>query len=616
MVAVGSSVRERAPILRACAISDRCGAAGIQFLKTGASLPASMNFRRSHSSQSERATPEPTVKRPFLSIALPLACFAAIASCDSSHEHGTGSHEHSTDDHSHGESSAPAAAEIDPATATVVGERVLLFMEYPHLVRGGAARFLAHLTVLETGEPVRSGRLTLTIGATKLVAEGPKREGLFTPEGSLPSAGRMPTSLSIESDQVSETLDLGEFVVHENDDGARHAADAAASDPPADSVPFLLEQQWKLKLLLAEAQPRALTRRLVVPANVRTPEGSEAVVTPPLAGRLLPPDEGKLVTTGERVESGRVLGFIEPPLGASDLAQLRALELELDVRALDASRTRSEAHARLDFSQREHARLAQLREHQLSTQQELDEAERNLRVARGDIESANAMKAALDRLLAERSARTGGSPGFAMRLPLLSPLAGTVVAATKLQGASVEPGEVIFRVLDTSRVWIEGRVSEFDLHLLGESPTAVATFAALPERRVEIGASGGTGALSLLPVLDPESRTAVLRCEVANAGGSLKAGMLAELEIAVAKVNAAVAIPVEAILIDQGLPTAYVMLEGELFQKRELELGVKDGDRVEVLRGITAGERVATRGAYLVKLAALSPQSFGAGHQH
>jgi multidrug efflux pump subunit AcrA (membrane-fusion protein) len=92
--------------------------------------------------------------------------------------------------------------------------------------------------------------------------------------------------------------------------------------------------------------------------------------------------------------------------------------------------------------------------------------------------------------------------------------------------------------------------------------------------------------------------------------------MLAELEIALEKVEARVAVPAEAIVIDQSLPTAYVMLEGELFQKRELELGVKDGDRVEVLRGIAPGERVATRGAYLVKLAALSPASFGPGHQH
>jgi cobalt-zinc-cadmium efflux system membrane fusion protein len=58
------------------------------------------------------------------------------------------------------------------------------------------------------------------------------------------------------------------------------------------------------------------------------------------------------------------------------------------------------------------------------------------------------------------------------------------------------------------------------------------------------------------------------------------------------------------------------MLAGELFQRRELELGVRDGERFEVLQGIAPGERVATRGVWVVKLAALSPTSFGAGHAH
>ena len=89
-----------------------------------------------------------------------------------------------------------------------------------------------------------------------------------------------------------------------------------------------------------------------------------------------------------------------------------------------------------------------------------------------------------------------------------------------------------------------------------------------------------------------------------------------ELVLGTAKSTSATAVPLEAIVMDQGNPTAYVMLEGEIFQKRELELGVRDGGFVEVRRGITAGEYVATRGAYVVKLAALSPASFGAGHQH
>jgi membrane fusion protein, heavy metal efflux system len=163
-------------------------------------------------------------------------------------------------------------------------------------------------------------------------------------------------------------------------------------------------------------------------------------------------------------------------------------------------------------------------------------------------------------------------------------------------------------------VWIEARVSEFDLHRLGSGLSGVVTLESSPGKRIEVGV--GASALKLLPTLDAESRTAVLRCELPNPDGSLRAGMLASLELATEQVDAKVSIPVEAIVIDQGLPTAFVMLEGETFQKRDLDLGVKDGEYIEIVKGIAAGEHVATRGAYVIKLAALSPASFGAGHQH
>ena len=68
--------------------------------------------------------------------------------------------------------------------------------------------------------------------------------------------------------------------------------------------------------------------------------------------------------------------------------------------------------------------------------------------------------------------------------------------------------------------------------------------------------------------------------------------------------------------MDNGRPVAFVLLSGETFQKRVLELGIRDGRFVEVKSGLKEGERVVTKGAYLVKLASASPASFGAGHAH
>ena len=507
-----------------------------------------------------------------------------------------------------------AAHSHDPTSTTVFGERLLLFLEYPHVVRGVPTRFLAHLTVLATGEPVRSGTVTLEIGAARLSVDAPKREGLFIPEGSSAEPGTFHGRLIVKSEQAEETLDLGEIVVHANEEGADQAAHSEGGDEPANAVPFLMEPQWKVKLLVAQAGKQTLSKRLIVPARAVAPEGLSAVVSSSVGGRLTAPPSGALPRTGDRVEAGQALALVEPPLGAPELAQLHALDLEFDLKALDVLRAAGEAETRLRFAEREHERIGKLRAEGLSTQQQLEQAERNLSLARTELEAAGRTKESLDRLVAKRSAADGTVPGTPIRFPLQAPIAGTVIEVRGVPGLGVAAGETVFRILDSARVWVEGRVSEFDVSLLGEGPGAVAEFAALPARRYELRGIRGEKPY-IGQEVDPSSRTLLIRYELEN-DGDVRPGMLAELHISTGEHEAPVAIPIEAVVMEQGLATAYVMLEGELFQKRDLELGARDGAWVEILRGVEPGERVATRGAYIVKLAALSPASFGAGHAH
>lgn len=518
-------------------------------------------------------------------------------------------HDH---DHPHPHESAFS---VEPTSKTVFGGKLLLFLEYPRPVQGKSGRFLAHLSVLATGEPVRAGSVSLEIGGSPLSVDSPKREGLFLPEGSLTKAGNFPSRLIVRSDQAAETLDLGEMIVYASEDEAARAAESEAESEPPGAVPFLMEQQWKLRLLLGKAEARKLSRRLVVPAQAAAPEGSMVVVTSSLGGRLIAPQPNALPKTGDTVEAGKVLGLVEPPLNAPELAQLRALDLEFDLKALDVLKTTGEAEARLRFAERERERMSRLRPEGLSTQQQLDQAEQNLAVARNEAEAAARMKESLDRLVASRADKDKGNFATIRSFPVTAPIGGHLVEVRHVEGEAVGANEALFRILDSSRIWIEGRVSEFDLAAIGASPKASVSFAALPGKRFELLQTSSSKPYVGQEV-DTSSRTLLLRFEMQNPAGAIRPGMMAELEIATGEIDAAVAIPAAAIVMDQGVPTTYVMLEGELFQKRELELGIKDGDWVEVKRGLNANERVATRGAYVVKLAALSPTSFGPGHAH
>lgn len=517
---------------------------------------------------------------------------------------------------SHVHEAPPAEEEIEPIGLTLFGERVLLFMEYPRLVAGEPARFLAHVSVLATGEPVRTGGVTLEIGATALTATAPTRDGLFIPEGALAEAGRRPAALVLSSEQASERLELGEFVVHGTSAEARAAAEADASPEDPGAVPFLLEQQWKLPLLLAQAAPARLTQRLVVPARVVPAEGASAVVAAPVAGRLLGPDGKGLARSGDLVAAGAPLAHVEPPLSAADAAQLRALQLEWNLKALEIEQAFAAATTQQRFARLESERIAKLRPDGLATQQQADAAQRDLALADAALDAARTARAAIGSVRAGPADAGPATLPEGLKFPVLAPIAGVVVGAGRVPGESVEAGATLFRVVDASRLWVEGRVSEFDAARIGRAPRAALSFPSAPGRRVEVGDSPGSRLILFGPEVDEVSRTVLLRYTLPEAGADLRPGLLADMEIAVATVDAAVAIPHAAVVMDGGRPTAWVMLGGESFARRELVLGVRDGEFVEVRSGVEAGERVVTRGASTLRLAALSPASLGAGHQH
>jgi multidrug efflux pump subunit AcrA (membrane-fusion protein) len=67
---------------------------------------------------------------------------------------------------------------------------------------------------------------------------------------------------------------------------------------------------------------------------------------------------------------------------------------------------------------------------------------------------------------------------------------------------------------------------------------------------------------------------------------------------------------------EEGRYSVFVHSEGESFVKREVTLGAREKDRVEILKGLEEDERVVTVGAYQVRLASMSSQLPAHGHEH
>jgi len=381
-----------------------------------------------------------------------------------------------------------------------------------------------------------------------------------------------------------------------------------------------------------------LTQRLQVPGEVEAPHHATAVVSAPVAGRLMPPESGHIPHVGERVEKGQILAYIEPPLSISDRMQLianttyhnnieitlLAREFDLQAKAIEVKQQLLQSRTRLGFARQTLVRVEQLRAKSLGTIADLQAASRDVELALQEVQGSEALNKSFElsrqrverlgeRTVAARAASVGVDRA---RHPLIAPISGEVVELDHVEGEYVEIQGAVHRVIDMTHAWIVAHISEFDLARIEGSPGALLNLASFPDRTFDVLGEMGGRIVSSGRLVDPETRTIPLRYEVVNPDGLLRAGMFADVFLETSQAIDAIAVPHEAIVRDNGQPVAFVLIHGELFQKRVLELGVRDGRFVEVLAGLQAGERVVTKGAYLVKLASASPASFGEGHAH
>ena len=207
-----------------------------------------------------------------------------------------------------------------------------------------------------------------------------------------------------------------------------------------------------------------------------------------------------------------------------------------------------------------------------------------------------------------------GISGSALR----APIEGVITHVHASNGSYLEKGQPVFHIVEPGRLWLESRIPESDVPKLADPDGA---WVLLPDTAEPIRSeTAGTGAngrvVAFGQTIDPRTRTASLIMEFANPGGTLRIGMLDEANVYTGRTAESPAVPVSAIVRDNGVPVVFVELGGESFERRVVQLGINDGRYVEVRKGVSPGERVVSRGAYLVKLAASGPAEAGHGHAH
>lgn len=271
---------------------------------------------------------------------------------------------------------------------------------------------------------------------------------------------------------------------------------------------------------------------------------------------------------GDTVKVGDVLAEIESAELGQAQASLIAAKAHATVATANEKRERELAEARIS-SNRE-AELASA--NAVSARSELQAAEQRVRALGGTAE---------------------GTPGI---LRLTTPIAGRVIERHVSRGQSVEATFTAFRVADLSSLWVQLAVFERQLTAI-HNGDAVDIY---PQGDGDHKVRGNVSYVG--DVIDLETRTAPVRVEVDHPEIPLRPGQSVLAKIHTAKpIASALVVPRGAVTSVDGKPTVFVAHDALSVEPRAIQLGGQDGDRVEVMNGLTEQEKIVTAGVFALK---------------
>jgi Cu(I)/Ag(I) efflux system membrane fusion protein len=191
-----------------------------------------------------------------------------------------------------------------------------------------------------------------------------------------------------------------------------------------------------------------------------------------------------------------------------------------------------------------------------------------------------------------RLRRTGRA---SRRIAIVAPADGVVIDKPVQQGMRIDAGQALFRTADLSSLWLIAEVQEQDIGAIAAGQHARATFVAFPGRIFE-------GVVEFIyPSLSAETRTARVRLVIPNPDGALRAAMFANVEFdGTPGAGLVLSVPNSAVL-DSGTRQVVLIARGEgRFEPRQVHLGTRGDDWVQVVDGIEPGERAVIGANFLI----------------
>ncbi len=296
-------------------------------------------------------------------------------------------------------------------------------------------------------------------------------------------------------------------------------------------------------------------------------------VAPKTGGRLTTMS----VKLGDRVRRGQIIGKVEDR------------EIVEQVRQAEASHTVGEATIRqreadLNLALTNVERSRNLYGRQLLPKQTLDDAEARYTSAVAQVDLARAQ-------LAQSASRLQELRINLANTNVVSPVDGFIAKRNVDPGAWVSQQVPLVSVVDISSLRLVANVVEKDLRMVTVGDPAMVEVDAFPGERFN-------GRIArVAPILDPATRTAPMEVEIPNREFRLKPGMYAKVNLEIENRENVLLIPKIALVDSEGQRGVYQASEESKAAFKAVKVGIEDGERAEILEGLSEGETIVSVGA-------------------
>ena len=480
----------------------------------------------------------------------------------------------STSEEEHGHPHEPESTTL---AYTLYSDKTELFVEFKPLVIGQSSRFAAHFTKLgENFTALNEGTITLSLTVDdkgiRTTTDAPSNPGIFRLALKPTVAGTGKLVFDIQTKEYTDRIIIDPVTVYAD---AKAAEAVEVAEPEGGAISFLKEQAWKIEFANEEIKPQVFHEVIKVSGQLQAKTTDEQIVTARSSGVV---KWNENVVPGVAVEQGQRL-FV---LTSGNLAQGN---IESQYR---------EAKANYEKAEADYKRVQPLLADKIISQKDYLEIKNRY----------DQSKIAFETL--SRNYSEGGQA-------ITAPLNGFISQIMVASGEYVQAGQPLAVITKSQSLQLKAEVPlrySNQLPLINEArfrtlhDDQVYSTKDLSGKVLSYGKSIGN-ATSLLPIYFSLSNN-----------GKLIPGDAVEVYLKSKPIENALVVPVSSPIEEQGNFYVYVQIGGESFQKRAVKLGAQDGAFVQILSGINAGERVVTKGGYMVKLATQSGSVPAHGHEH